>query len=492
MIIEKSKELLEKLRRTNYRQVPDFGMDTESEMLIHIISNECKSTIVASDKQGNIQPRRYESDVIKENVHQIVRQLILNGGTIPKEVMNSIICSDGMIAGVNSDIQLYKGIRENEDGSVERTASIGNSVIDLFQLNPDTLKLIKEEVYDKFARQFILQNAEKLPRLNKFSIFKERILHGKEDKEFINKRFVSVLKSENKYDDDIIKATANYHLDYMYNDKFKEKLLNVVNGGTTLVPIDSKGKNTSFNQLLKAISAETGDLANLIPDINKIHKDIEQIYSDVEAQLLAYSTDITKLNASQIEEKIKQINQASLKNPNLQKGLGDSGYRKIKVGIKNNDVKMVEVRRVPLCMKRLAKDIQELVQNESSMDKDQYLKRAVQLNYRFIRIHPFTDSNGRTSRALLNMMTIPKGILIEVPKEKKSEFVKAQRDTNEEMDKHGYFELLNDDMRELEQIERDNTELPTYEFIKQNCVIDLQASDYSGSEQIKESVQHEK
>lgn len=176
----------------------------------------------------------------------------------------------------------------------------------------------------------------------------------------------------------------------------------------------------------------------------------------------------------------------------MQQYIGDSGYRKINVGIKNNNVKMVEVRRVPLCMERLAKDIQDLVQNESSMDKDQYLKRAVQLNYRFIRIHPFTDSNGRTSRALLNMMTIPKGILIEVPKEKKSEFVKAQRDTNEEMDKHGYFELLNDDMPELEQIERDNTELPTYEFIKQNCVIDLQASDYSGGGQVKESVQHEK
>ena len=89
MIIQKSKELLEKLRRTNYKQIPDF------------ISNECKSTILASDKQGNIQPRRYESDVIKENVHQIVRQLILNGGTIPKEVMNHIICSNGMITGIN-------------------------------------------------------------------------------------------------------------------------------------------------------------------------------------------------------------------------------------------------------------------------------------------------------------------------------------------------------------------------------------------------------
>ena len=38
MIIEKSKELLEKLRRTNYKRIPDFGMDEESEMIIKVIN----------------------------------------------------------------------------------------------------------------------------------------------------------------------------------------------------------------------------------------------------------------------------------------------------------------------------------------------------------------------------------------------------------------------------------------------------------------------
>lgn len=37
------------------------------------------------------------------------------------------------------------------------------------------------------------------------------------------------------------------------------------------------------------------------------------------------------------------------------------------------------------------------------------------------------DSNGRTSRALLNMMTIPKGMLIEVPKERKNEIYKSTK-----------------------------------------------------------------
>ena len=179
MIIEKSKELLEKLRRTNYRQVPDFGMDEESEMIIKIIVNECKSTILFSDQTGNIQWKRYESDIIKDNLHQIVRQLILNGGTIPKEAMNNIICSNGMIAGIHSDVTVYKGVQEQEDGTMERTATIGNAVIDFTELDPNIHEMIKKGIYDRFARQFILSNTERLPRLSKFSLGKEKVLHRK-------------------------------------------------------------------------------------------------------------------------------------------------------------------------------------------------------------------------------------------------------------------------------------------------------------------------
>lgn len=128
-------------------------------------------------------------------------------------------------------------------------------------------------------------------------------------------------------------------------------------------------------------------------------------------------------------------------------------------------------------MQKLSKDIRELIEGVDSMTKDEYLKRAVQLQYRFIRIHPFRDSNGRTSRALLNMMTIPKGMLIEVPKEKKSAFVQAQKDTNEQLDNQGYYEALSMYPNDLDVIEAQNIDLPTYEFIKQNCVIQLQTPE---------------
>lgn len=295
MIVEKSKDLLRKLRTTNYRQLPDIGMDTISERIIEIIANECKSTVIAYDNNGSLRPRRYESDIIKENLHQIIRQLILNGGTIPKEVMNNIICSNGSIFGVNSDIQLYKGVQEKEDGSMETTATIGNVIIDTNQLDINTLQRIKAEIYTRFARQFILGNSEQLPKVSKLSMFKEKMLHGREDRDYIAKQFAAILSEQTGYSDEIIATTVQYHLDYMYGNKFKQEILRTMSAGTSLVPIDTKAKKVAFNYLVEAVAAETQDIATTIPNINQIHNDISQAYADVEAQLIAYSTDITRI-----------------------------------------------------------------------------------------------------------------------------------------------------------------------------------------------------
>lgn len=147
MIIEKSKELLEKLRRTNYKRIPDFRMDEESEMIIKVIINECKSTLAFQNQDGEVTFERYGSDIIKENIEQIVRQLILNGGNIPRETMKNTMCSNNeFITGIDADIPLYKGIQEQEDGSMNRVATTGNVIIDFSKLDNNIVDMIKKEV----------------------------------------------------------------------------------------------------------------------------------------------------------------------------------------------------------------------------------------------------------------------------------------------------------------------------------------------------------
>lgn len=52
-------------------------------------------------------------------------------------------------------------------------------MIDFRELDADTLKMIEQEVYSRYARQFVLSNSKQLPQTSKIAIFKEKILHGR-------------------------------------------------------------------------------------------------------------------------------------------------------------------------------------------------------------------------------------------------------------------------------------------------------------------------
>lgn len=482
VIIQKSKDLL---RRTNDRESLDVGLDIVSERIIQSIANQCKGTVY---REEELQYKKYESTILQENVYSIVRLLIFNGRVIPKEVMDEFALSDYIWVGVHSDIELCDVIDSEDDG--KRKVVTGNAVIDLKNEDNEILELIQQEIFTRFAREFVLANKDVLPPVGKLMWYMEKVFHGRETREDLERRFEEILKSRTEYGEEMVKRTVQYYLDYMYDSMFKHKLLNKVRGDKTLVLIGDKKKKVSFSNLLERILEECKNIINDIPDINQILEDIYQIHADVEAQLIAYSTDITSLDANQIEQKIKEINRVSLIDTQLQEQTSESGYKnkEVVMGPKSKKPqKTVSVKKTPECMKRLAKDIQEFVQNGNSMKQEEYLKRAVQLQYRFIRIHPFRDSNGRTSRALLNMMTVPRGILVEIPKEKKKEFGRASITTHRVMDSKGYFEALESNADEIDRIEAENTDVPLYDFIMKNCVVDINAIQEtrdSGSEQV--------
>lgn len=229
---------------------------------------------------------------------------------------------------------------------------------------------------------------------------------------------------------------------------------------------------------------------NLIPDINKIHTDISQIYSDVEAQLIAYSTDITKLTPNQIEQTIKQINRSSLQYERLKQYIGDNGYRTANVGLSGNSLELLKKEYVKDAMSTISKDIYELVQHSSAINNEEYLRRAVGLHYRFLRIHPFPNSNGRTARALLNMITIPKGILVNFDKDLKDrQYKMALNESNMEMDAKGYLQAMQNNSTDLTSMEF-STELPLYRFVKEYGIIETQKSRQgTDTERTKENSQ---
>ncbi len=234
-----------------------------------------------------------------------------------------------------------------------------------------------------------------------------------------------------------------------------------------------------FDRLLGAVTSETKEIMALIPDINTIHTDISQIYSDVEAYLIGCSTDITKLSPQEIEQTIKQINKASLQEEGMKRFVGNNGYKTVNNQITGNSVELLNKKYVENAMKKISEDIYELVQCAATMDKQEYLKRAVGLQYRFIRIHPFPNSNGRTSRTLLNMITIPKGILVNFDKDLKPKYNAVSNETHMEMDAKGYLQALQENSENLTYMEI-STETPLYKFVKESCIIELESEIQDG------------
>lgn len=82
---------------------------------------------------------------------------------------------------------------------------------------------------------------------------------------------------------------------------------------------------------------------------------------------------------------------------------------------------MLPKQNVAGAMKGYAEDIYSFVNNSTELSDTDYLKKATMLMYRFIRIHPFPDSNGRTSRAILNALSLDRNILVSFTKEEKDE-----------------------------------------------------------------------
>lgn len=58
---------------------------------------------------------------------------------------------------------------------------------------------------------------------------------------------------------------------------------------------------------------------------------------------------------------------------------------------------------------KLSKQFQEAL---SQKDETEFIKKCADFHFDFVRVHPFTDANGRTSRILLSMMLATKNYML--------------------------------------------------------------------------------
>ena len=239
--------------------------------------------------------------------------------------------------------------------------------------------------------------------------------------------------------EETLTQSAKYKVKQITSPKFTNRILESIKNGTAIMLLDRK--SDEFVNLQNQITSEMFEQMYNIPNLNETFKDLNQIFKDAETQLTAYTIDFRKMQPEQIAEAIKRLNSTSLADEKT-KNIDEDGYRNCNVVAGKNNLKLfLPKQNVPLAMKLFSESVYSFINSSEQLSDIDYVKKATMLMYRFIRIHPFPDSNGRTSRAILNALTLNRNILVSFNKEQKDEFLQVSNSIHEKLGSN-YLECL--------------------------------------------------
>lgn len=101
-------------------------------------------------------------------------------------------------------------------------------------------------------------------------------------------------------------------------------------------------------------------------------------------------------------------------------------YRSSNAMISRGTIQPVDYQEIPTKISELSDELDFFLKDISHYTPSEYIERVVYFIYKFIKIHPFSDGNGRVSRALLNWLLRLKNIPpIYINDECKNEYLNA-------------------------------------------------------------------
>ena len=197
--------------------------------------------------------------------------------------------------------------------------------------------------------------------------------------------------------EEVLTNSAKYKVSQITSPRFINGVLDSIKNGTAIITLNRK--TDKFSDLQNQIAAEIFEQLDNIPNLNETFKGVNQIFKDVETQLTAYTIDFRGKEPEQIEKEIQRINSLSLVEDKSQY-IGEDGYRNCNVTLNRKEASLLKKQNVKEAMRIFSEDLSSFVNSSEEISDRDYMKMATILMYRFIRIHPFPDSNGRTSRAI--------------------------------------------------------------------------------------------
>lgn len=461
MIREKAKDILTKLKQGT-GSATIFGSsyyDEETLKIIEIITNQCKAKLI--EKDGTI--KKYESNILIQNVEEIVMQLL----TDKNSIKNSLICiltrnEERNIPGITKEVKIEKKVNEK-----------GIPYIDIENPLPDNFHEIlsgqinREELERKVIKPYLARVCKNQKQLSKRH-FISRIFSPLNRREVTNSelinRFEDYLRKNTDLSEEKIHNMSIYFvLNILEKSNIEQELVNTEVQGKS---ISQKSKKNGYNEMIQNMSNELFEILNIIPNPNDSLKEIQDIYANTVGQLEALSIEPSR-NPEILEEQIKNINRNI--NRHRQQYYGDNSYKNVPVGLAGKDAQFTSVEHVQKAMQLYSESIVKILEQSSEMSEEEYIKQVAKLHFRFIQIHPFPEGNGRTARAISNMLLLEKDMAAVFEKESKQEYIKDMDGLRRIVDKK-YIEGLYTDHSICDSLESERDYYKLEEYIGMKCL----------------------
>lgn len=472
MIRAKARNLLE-LLRTGKGISGKFSnyYDKETGKIIDVIVNECKSLV--KNSEGEL--RQYESTTSIGHIREIVNQLLSDRNTIGP-VQAGVIMRDNGILGLSKELKVIKIVDK-----------YGKLKLDIEKPFPDNFRDIimgiynERELTEKIIKPYVAGLCEESEELSKRHIWSKRLNPFRPRKlstDELQKRYSKYLEKNTDLDEEKRENMSRYFVvNILGSDKIKSEIITDEINGTGLT-VKGEKKRNSYTSMLQNMAANVLDIMGAIENPNDRLAEIENIYDNIEEQLEALSTELVP-DSNQIEETIINFNRAV--NNKDKEYTGEDGYRSANVTFGRNNTKSVgllEHEFVPQAMKLYSKDMADFLEHSSKMSDEEYIKQVAKFHFRFVRIHPFIDGNGRTARAITNSLLSNRDLCATFEKYTKSEYIKDMNSIITDYDT--YNKGLYTDQSICSKMEDENIQ-KLADYITKKCQIDKNEIEKEGS-----------
>ncbi len=394
----------------------------ENQKILDLILAECRCSII--DKDGNYSRFGSSTDI---RVIKILIQLFLSDAKeIPPEVVSMALTKEGVV-GPFMKMEFHKkydGIGyelEMEDVFPQQFS------INVFKDNLQVKEKFINEIIKPYVKNIIFENDILMSKspigayINKYII---RTFVPQKTDEQLEKDLISILETGIDANRNLVENIANYiYINIMNNVYFKEELINRTLDATELQKLGRI--SIGFGSLVENMSYETLQMIELKSFPYGELISIKNTFYTVTAVLEALVTNLENLDEKQILKQIERVN----KNFNNRKEIK---YREKEVA--NNKfgtpIEFVKKENIISSMENLCRMIKVLLDKKDEIDGVEYIREVIRIHYRFIRIQPFDRANGRTARAIVNMLLSAKGMLAIFRKEKRGDYIEYINEAN--------------------------------------------------------------